>query len=61
MARPNRAAAPPRWVTITFLMIVALILWIGVLQMPGIDSIIYVAAVIAVAVLLAYADHKGRS
>jgi hypothetical protein len=33
---------------------------IGVLQMPGIDSIIYVAAVIAVAALLAYADRKRR-
>jgi len=63
MARPNKAADAPRWVTITFLLfllIVGLILWIGVLQMPGIDSIIYVAAVIAIAAILAYADRKRR-
>ena len=60
MARPNKAEVAPRWVTITFLLIVGLILWIGVLQIPGIDSIAYVAAVIAIAAFLAYADRKRR-
>ena len=58
MARPNKVAAGPRWVTILFLLIVALILWIVVMQMPGVDSIIYVVAVIAVAAVLAYSDRR---
>lgn len=55
----------PRWVTIPFIMIIGLILWVGVLAdspepltAPGVGSIVYVAAVIVVAALLAYADRK---
>jgi hypothetical protein len=65
--RPVRSAALPRWVTIPFVLIIGSILWIGVLSdssghliIPGVDSILYIAAVIGVAVLLAYADRKGR-
>jgi hypothetical protein len=46
-------------------MIIGLILWVGVLSdssgrltMPGTGSILYVAAVIGIAALLAYADRK---
>ena len=55
----------PRWITIPFIMIIGLILWVGVLSdssgrltMPGTVAILYVAAVIGVASLLAYTDRK---
>ena len=58
-------AGLPRWITIPFILIIGLILWIGVLSdssghltMPDADSILYVVAVVAVAVLLAYADRR---
>jgi hypothetical protein len=60
-----RPASFPRWVAVLFILAVGLILWIGVLSnssghltMPGLDSIAYVAAVVCVAALLAYADRK---
>ena len=58
----GRNAVFPRWLTIPFILIIGLILWIGVLSdsygHPDVDSILYVAAVIPVALLLAYVDRK---
>jgi hypothetical protein len=55
----------PRWITVPFVLIVGLMLWLGVLadpsgklRMPGVGSILYVAAVIGVAALLAYIDRR---
>jgi hypothetical protein len=59
------ARAFPRWITVTFILIIGWILWVGVLSdssgrltIPGPGSIVYVAAVIGVAALLAYVDRK---
>ncbi len=60
MERPTKTAAYPRWLTILFILVIGLILWMGVLSMPGIDSIMYVAVVIGVVALLAYADRKRK-
>ena len=63
-----KSVAFPRWATVPFVLIVGLMLWIGVLsdpsgklRMPGIGSIFYVAAVIGVALFLAYADRNRDS
>jgi hypothetical protein len=63
--RPVRPAAFPRWVAVSFILLIGLILWVGVLSdssgnltMPGLDSILYVASVVCVAIVLAYADRK---
>lgn len=63
--RPTASAPFPRWLTIPFVLIIGLILWLGVLAdstgsftIPAAGSIIYVAAVIGVAVLLAYIDRR---
>lgn len=63
--RPGRTVRFPRWITIPFILITGLVLWVGVLSdssgrltMPGTDSILYVAAVVGVAALLAYLDRK---
>jgi hypothetical protein len=57
-----------RWMAIPFILIIGLILWIGVLSdssghltMPGAGSIIYVAAVVAVAAVLGYTDWKRNN
>lgn len=63
-----KSVAFPRWITVPFVLIIGLMLWIGVLSdpsgklaMPGIGSIFYVVAVIAVAAFLAYTDRNGDS
>ena len=63
-----KSVAFPRWITVPFVLIIGLMLWLGVLsdasgrlRMPGMDSIFYVAAVIGVAVFLAYADRNRDS
>lgn len=63
-----KSVAFPVWITIPFVLIIGLILWLGVLsdpsgklRMPGIGSIFYVAAVICVAAFLAYSDLKRDS
>jgi hypothetical protein len=55
----------PRWITVPFILIIGLILWIGVLSdssghltVPDEDSILYVVAVVGVVILLAYADRR---
>jgi hypothetical protein len=62
---PASTPSFPRWLTALFILTIGLILWIGVLSnssglltMPGTDAILYVAAVICVAALLAWADRK---
>jgi hypothetical protein len=60
MANYNRKSGDwRRWITIPFVVVVGVILWEGVLSMPGADSILYAAVVIGIAALLAYADRKG--
>jgi hypothetical protein len=63
--RPANPAPLPRWLMIAFVLLVAPILWLGVLAdssghltTPGMDSILYLTVVIGVAGLLAYADRK---
>ena len=58
----------PRWITVPFVLIMGLILWLGVLsdpsgrlRTPGVGSILYVAIVIGVAGYLAYADRSRDS
>jgi drug/metabolite transporter (DMT)-like permease len=68
-SRDRRLVKPasfPRWITIPFVLIMGLILWLGVLsdpsgklRPPGTGSILYVASVIGVAAYLAYTD-RGR-
>ncbi len=67
MARRDQSSVSiPRWVTIPFLLIIAGILWRGVLAdssgltNPGTDSILYVIAVVCVAGSLAYLDRNKR-
>jgi hypothetical protein len=66
-AREKPAGSPrfPRWMTIPFVLIIGLILWLGVLAdssgsftIPAAGSVIYVVAVIGVAALLAYLDRR---
>ena len=66
--RPANPVHFSRWMTIPFIVIIGLIVWIGVLSdssgrltMPGLDSMLYVGAVIGVAALLAYADRKRNA
>jgi hypothetical protein len=68
MARRDQSSVSvPRWVTIPFLLIIAGILWRGVLSdssgltNPSADSIVYVIAVICVAGLLAYLDRNKQA
>jgi hypothetical protein len=67
MARRDQSVSFPRWVTIPFLLIIAGILWRGVLAdssgltNPGMDSIVYVIAVVCVAGLLAYLDRNKQA
>jgi membrane protein implicated in regulation of membrane protease activity len=63
--RSARSANSAHWATVTFILLIGSILWVGVLSdssgrpgMPAVDSVLYVAAVVCVAVLLAYADRK---
>jgi drug/metabolite transporter (DMT)-like permease len=63
-----KSVAFPLWITIPFVLIIGLILWLGVLsdpsgklRRPGIGSIFYVAAVIGVAAFLAYTDRNRDS
>jgi hypothetical protein len=58
MARSHNGS---RWIAVSFVMIIGLILWLGVLSIPGPGSIVYVVAVIGVAALLAYADRKRNA
>ncbi len=65
-AGPSKSMPLPRWITIPFILIIGLILWVGVLSdesghltVPGIGSIVYVAAVICIAAVLAYLDRDG--
>jgi hypothetical protein len=58
----------PRWLAVPFTLIIGLILWLGVLadpsgrlEKPGAGSILYVIAVVGVAVFLAYTDRDGDS
>jgi hypothetical protein len=60
-----KSAAFPRWIAVPSVLIVGLMLWLGVLSdpsgklaTPGLGSILYVAAVVGVAALLAYADRS---
>ena len=62
--RFEKSVAFPRWMTIPFFLLIAFMLWIGVLSdasskvsTPGIGSILYVFAIIAVAAFLAYLDR----
>jgi len=48
----------PRWITIPFILVIGLILWVGVLSDSSGDSVLYVVAVIGVVLLLAYADRR---
>jgi hypothetical protein len=66
--RGRRTASFPRWLTVLFIVAIGLILWIGVLSnssgylaIPGTNAMLYVAAVICVAVLLAWSDRKRRA
>lgn len=63
MARRDQSISFPRWVTIPFILIIGGILWRGVLSEsnPGIDSVIYVIAVVCVAGLLAWLDRNKRA
>jgi hypothetical protein len=61
-----KSAAFPRWLTVPFTLIIALILWLGVLadpsgrlKAPGAGSVVYVVAVVGVAVFLAYTDRNA--
>jgi drug/metabolite transporter (DMT)-like permease len=63
-----KSASFPRWITVPFVLIMGLILWLGVLsdpsgklRAPGTGSILYVAIVIGVAGYLAYADRSRDS
>jgi|HubBroStandDraft_4_1064222.scaffolds.fasta_scaffold2144448_1 drug/metabolite transporter (DMT)-like permease len=63
-----KSSSFPRWITVPFVLIIGLILWLGVLsdpsgklRAPGAGSILYVAAVIAAAGYLAYADRSRDS
>jgi hypothetical protein len=58
----------PRTILAAFVVIIGLMLWMGVLsdpsgdlRTPGIGSILYVAAVIGLAALLAHADRHRDS
>jgi hypothetical protein len=58
----------PRWITVPFVLIFGLILWLGVvsdpagrLAAPCTGSILYLLAVIGVGALLAYADRDEDS
>ena len=62
-----KSAAFPRWITVPFTLIIALILWLGVLadptgrlKPPGAGSVVYVVAVVGVAAFLAYADRNAE-
>jgi hypothetical protein len=62
------SASFPRWITVPFVLIMGLLLWLGVLsdpsgklRTPGMGSILYVAIVIGVAGYLAYADRSRDS
>ena len=62
---PAGLARFPRWMTISFVLIIGLILYVGVLSdssghlvIPAIGSIFYVAAVIGTAARLAYIDRR---
>jgi hypothetical protein len=60
-----KSATFPLWITIPFVLLIGLMLWIGVLAdpsgkvgRPGMGSILYTLAVIGVAVFLAYTDRE---
>jgi hypothetical protein len=66
--RIAKSVAFPGWITIPFILLIAFMLWIGVLsdpsgkvKTPGIGSILYILAVIAVAAFLAYSDRNRDS
>ena len=66
--RLAKSASFPRWVTVPFVLIIGLMLWLGVLSdpsgklaRPGIGSVLYVAGVIGVAAFLAYADRNRNT
>jgi hypothetical protein len=55
----------PRWITVPFILIIGVILWLGVLsgpsgklRAPGMGSILYLVAVIGVTAFLAYTDRN---
>src|SRR5580704_9915292 len=63
-----KSASFPRWITVSFVLIIGIMLWLGVLsdpsgelRMPGKGSILYVGAVIGLAAYLAYADSSRDS
>jgi hypothetical protein len=70
-SQPRRLAKStsfPRWITVPFVLIIGLMLWLGVLSdpsgklaTPGIGSVLYVAGVIGVAAFLAYADRNRNT
>jgi hypothetical protein len=58
----------PLWITVPFILIIGLILWLGVLadpsghlRTPGAGSILYLVAVIGLAAFLAYTDRNRDS
>lgn len=77
LRRFARSAPFPRWITVPFISIIGLILWLAVTSdpfgrfaTPGMGSILYLVLVVGVAALLAYPerdedsggkDHKSRS
>jgi hypothetical protein len=63
-----KSASFPRWITVSFVLIIGLMLWLGVLsdpsgtlRIPGIGSIFYLVTVVGVTAFLAYADRNGDS
>jgi len=63
-----KSASFPRWITVPFILIIGLMLWLGVLsdssgklRMPGMGSVFYLASVIGAAGYLAYADRSRDS
>ena len=59
-----KCAAFPRWITVPFILLIGLMLWLGVASDPsgnvkthGLGSIVYLVAVIGIATLLAYSDR----
>jgi len=66
--RVTKSVAFPRWILAVVFLIVGFILWTGVLagasgklRIPRVDSLFYVAAVVAMTAFIAHADRKRES
>ncbi len=64
---PPKSMPFPTWITVSFVLIIGLILWIGVLSdasghftMPGSGSLLYVGGVICVTVILVWLDRRQK-